>query len=204
MERLHPAVVELCSTPLDTEDPETVTRLLEMFEMSYSLTGFYKFGSSLLPDRKSPSHGRWRHAALAFMSIALFSFQENFLPLFELWLDLAEKKVGFHLSLIICKVLKVGVVTERIFNFQIFSKRLKVCWKQCPVLQTIPFEIKTSWGGSETNCDDIQLTERIERSLSCDQCLSPEADIKSTTSAGDLTTAVYHVSQSVLVGKTNM
>ena len=58
MERLHPAVVELCSSPLDTEDPETVTRLLEVFEMSYSLTGFYKFGSSLLPDRKSPSHGR--------------------------------------------------------------------------------------------------------------------------------------------------
>ena len=48
MERIHPAVLDLCSKPLEADQPETVTRLLQIFEMSYSLTGFYKFGSSLL------------------------------------------------------------------------------------------------------------------------------------------------------------
>ena len=40
----------------------------------------------------------------------------------------------------------------------------------------------------------VQLCERIERSLERDHCTSPEADMKGTTSAGDLTTAIYHVS----------
>ena len=40
----------------------------------------------------------------------------------------------------------------------------------------------------------VQLCERIERSLESDHCTSPEADMKGTTSAGDLTTAIYHVS----------
>ena len=40
----------------------------------------------------------------------------------------------------------------------------------------------------------LQLEERIEVSLEQDFCPLPGADIKSTTSAADLTTTIYHVS----------
>ena len=42
----------------------------------------------------------------------------------------------------------------------------------------------------------LQLEERIAVSLTQDFCPTPGADIKSTTSAADLTTTIYHVSLS--------
>ena len=44
----------------------------------------------------------------------------------------------------------------------------------------------------------LQLEERIEVSLEQDYCPAPGADIKSTTSAADLTTTIYHVSLTLI------
>ena len=40
----------------------------------------------------------------------------------------------------------------------------------------------------------VQLAQRIEKCIEVDHCAAPQLDIKSTTSAGDVTTALYHVS----------
>ena len=71
IERLHPVVAELSVADLKepgsvssvTGSVSSVTTLLQIFELSHSLTQFSKFGSSLqsashLPDRKSSFQSR--------------------------------------------------------------------------------------------------------------------------------------------------
>ena len=74
-------MAELCTShPLKSEGDETEVELLQIFEMCYSLTDFFKFGTSLkslsqTTERKSSFHSRYYDVQSFLLKSLIFPLQ---------------------------------------------------------------------------------------------------------------------------------